>query len=122
LRIAVRPTPGFSWAAGDLMAAQEPELVVLGRTIRQIRQRRGMATSDLALAVDIPPERLEALEGGRYDPRYDLLVALASALGVGIAVLVASGEARGMLRHGERRLTPEEFRQHFGHLPTDGEG
>jgi hypothetical protein len=24
--------------------------------------------------------------------------------------------------HGERSLTPEEFEQHFGHLPTDGEG
>jgi hypothetical protein len=23
---------------------------------------------------------------------------------------------------GERRLTPEEFEQHFGHLPVDGEG
>ena len=22
----------------------------------------------------------------------------------------------------ERRLTPQEFEQHFGHLPTDGEG
>jgi hypothetical protein len=25
-------------------------------------------------------------------------------------------------RRGERRLTPEEFEQHFGRLPTDGEG
>jgi hypothetical protein len=25
-------------------------------------------------------------------------------------------------RHGERDLTPEEFEQHFGALPTDGEG
>jgi Sigma-70, region 4 len=30
---------------------------------------------------------------------------------------------RAMLaRHGERRLTPKEFEEHFGHLPTDGEG
>jgi hypothetical protein len=30
---------------------------------------------------------------------------------------------RAMLaRHGERRLSPEEFEQHFGRLPTDGEG
>jgi hypothetical protein len=27
-----------------------------------------------------------------------------------------------LARHGERRLTPEEFEQHFGRLPTDGEG
>lgn len=25
-------------------------------------------------------------------------------------------------RHGERRLTPEEFAEHFGHLPQDDEG
>ncbi len=25
-------------------------------------------------------------------------------------------------RHGERRLSPEEFEKHFGHLPQDGEG
>jgi hypothetical protein len=27
-----------------------------------------------------------------------------------------------LARHGERELTPEEFEQHFGELPTDGEG
>ncbi|MGA9316300.1 MAG: hypothetical protein WBV77_16935 [Solirubrobacteraceae bacterium] len=27
-----------------------------------------------------------------------------------------------LARHGERKLTPEEFEQHFGQLPTDGEG
>jgi hypothetical protein len=27
-----------------------------------------------------------------------------------------------LARHGERKLSPEEFEQHFGQLPTDGEG
>lgn len=27
-----------------------------------------------------------------------------------------------LAHHGERKLTPEEFEQHFGQLPTDGEG
>ncbi len=27
-----------------------------------------------------------------------------------------------LARHGERKLNPEEFEQHFGQLPTDGEG
>jgi hypothetical protein len=27
-----------------------------------------------------------------------------------------------LARAGARELTPEEFEQHFGHLPTDGEG
>jgi hypothetical protein len=27
-----------------------------------------------------------------------------------------------LARYGERRLTDDEFEQHFGQLPTDGEG
>ena len=27
-----------------------------------------------------------------------------------------------LARQGGRRLTPEEFERHFGHLPRDGEG
>lgn len=27
-----------------------------------------------------------------------------------------------LARYGERKLTPEEFEQHFGRLPTDDEG
>jgi len=27
-----------------------------------------------------------------------------------------------LFRHDERELTPAEFEQHFGELPTDGEG
>ena len=27
-----------------------------------------------------------------------------------------------LARHGEQRLSPEEFERHFGDLPSDGEG
>ncbi len=27
-----------------------------------------------------------------------------------------------LARHGEHELSADEFEQHFGHLPTDGEG
>jgi hypothetical protein len=37
-------------------------------------------------------------------------------------LLSAIGEPPLRLAPGERRLTPEEFDQHFGQLPTDGEG
>jgi hypothetical protein len=41
----------------------------------------------------------------------------------GCVLLRADLSVRVMLaRHGECRLTPEEFEQHFGQLPTDGEG
>jgi hypothetical protein len=41
----------------------------------------------------------------------------------GRVVLRPDLSVRAMLaRHGERKLTPDEFEQHFGDLPTDGEG
>jgi hypothetical protein len=41
----------------------------------------------------------------------------------GRVVLRPDLSVKAMLaRHGERRLTSEEFEQHFGQLPADGEG
>ena len=41
----------------------------------------------------------------------------------GRVVLRPDLSVKAMLaRHGERRLTSDEFEQHFGQLPTDGEG
>jgi hypothetical protein len=41
----------------------------------------------------------------------------------GRVVLRPDLSVKAMLaRHGERKLTPEEFEQHFGQLPTDAEG
>lgn len=41
----------------------------------------------------------------------------------GRVVLRPDLSVKAMLsRHGERELTPAEFEQHFGELPTDGEG
>ncbi len=36
--------------------------------------------------------------------------------------LVSAPVQDPLLEPDERRLTPEEFREHFGDLPTDGEG
>jgi hypothetical protein len=41
----------------------------------------------------------------------------------GRVVLRPDLSVKAMLaRHGARELTPDEFDQHFGELPTDGEG
>lgn len=41
----------------------------------------------------------------------------------GRVVLCPDLSVRAMLsRHGERELSPDEFEQQFGELPTDGEG
>lgn len=60
------------------------------------------------LLKEMPEERvpvaLEALEA----------VIWGEEAGTSVEVILA--------RHGESRLSPEEFKRHFGDLPTDGEG
>jgi transcriptional regulator with XRE-family HTH domain len=173
------------------MSHNNPNLIALGRAARQLREERGLTHPELASAADLDRGLIEAIEDGRHDPHYDVLLALADGLGVRPSAIVkriegpdtdtlasafgrrlrevrterglsqedlasrtgvhATAIARlergrrepllktivrvadglgvppgtlldGLARHGERRLTPEEFEEHFGHLPTDGEG
>lgn len=102
-----------------------PSLVLLGRAIERVREEHGMTPAELAAAAGVKRRRLVALEAGRLDPDYDLLVPLAQALGVRLSTFFIRAEALSpspLLAPGERRLTSEEFEEHFGHLPTDGEG
>jgi transcriptional regulator with XRE-family HTH domain len=106
----------------------EKELAALGRVIRQERERKGMTPAQLAEAAGVERERLAALEAGRDRAPASLLFAVAGGLNARLGVLMARAEGLDLgvgamlARHGERRLTPEEFAEHLGHLPTDGEG
>lgn len=51
-----------------------------------------MSAPELATAGDIPTRRLQALEAGRLDPAYELLLALADALGVQPSALIIRAE------------------------------
>jgi transcriptional regulator with XRE-family HTH domain len=100
-------------------------LALLGRAIQLEREEHGMTPAELAAAAGVKRRRLAALEAGRHDPTYDLLVSLAQGLGVRLSTFPIRAEALSpspLLAPGERRLTPEEFEEHFGRLPTDGEG
>jgi transcriptional regulator with XRE-family HTH domain len=63
-------------------------LIALGRTVRHMREESGMSATGLAAAAGIERERLDAIEAGRFDPTYDVLLALAEGLGVEPAALV----------------------------------
>jgi transcriptional regulator with XRE-family HTH domain len=54
------------------------------------------------------------LERDKREPRLKTILRLADGLGV------SPGELLDDLAW--RQLTPEEFEEHFGDLPTDGEG
>jgi transcriptional regulator with XRE-family HTH domain len=72
-------------------------LARLARAIHELREQREMTQRELAVAVGVHEARISALERGRLDPDYALLVALAQALGVSLLELVMriEGLARG---------------------------
>jgi transcriptional regulator with XRE-family HTH domain len=106
------------------MTDDEEELIALGRAVRRERHAKGLSIEALARKAGMSTGYLGRIERGHGNPRWDKLRALASALDMSIFVLLRSDlSVEAMLaRHGERKLTPEEFEEHLGHLPTDGEG
>ncbi len=92
----------------------------LGRAIRRLRKAQHLTTEALAFKARVSAGHLGTIERGHCNPRLETLFGLAEGLDVTFEELVRTTEAEAA-RHGERRLTPEEFEQHFGQLPTDGE-
>ena len=70
------------------MSQPDPDLVVLGRSIRELREEHGMSNADLAVAARLTPERLAAIEAGDVDVTYDVIVELAAGIGVRPAQLI----------------------------------
>jgi transcriptional regulator with XRE-family HTH domain len=87
---------------------REQGLVILGQAIRWMRDQHGLSASELAAAAHVELQRVAALEAGRLDPTYDLLLALARALGVQPSALIACAEdiGRGWARLGARGARP----------------
>jgi transcriptional regulator with XRE-family HTH domain len=61
---------------------QQPDLLILGQAVRELRVERHRSIRDLATICGVPPRRLAALEAGRLDPDLELLAALARGIGV----------------------------------------
>jgi transcriptional regulator with XRE-family HTH domain len=70
------------------MTSTRKELIALGRTIREVRRERSIKPGDLATAAEIVPRHLAAIEAGKSDPSYDVLLALARGLGIEPGILV----------------------------------
>ncbi len=84
------------------MPESEPEpqrnLRSLGEAVRQLREQRGWSASELASELGVEGAYVSALEAGERDPDYELLLALARALGVRAAALI--GRAEDLTREG----------------------
>jgi transcriptional regulator with XRE-family HTH domain len=106
------------------MTDYEQELLTFGQAVRRERHAKGLSMASLAPKAGVSPKSLNRVELGQGSPTWNTLSAIASALDLSVSALLRpdlSVEAM-LARHGERRLTPEEFERDFGHLPTDGEG
>lgn len=89
--------------------------IAFGRRLpRELRAERGLSQEDLGRRTGLHATAIGRIERGGREPRLKSILRLAEGLGVPPGSLLDTLV--------ERRLTPEEFEQHFGHLPTDGEG
>jgi len=61
----------------------------LGRTVGELRGRRGLSQAALAGQASSSPARISEIEEGRADPELAEILALARALGVPAADLLA---------------------------------
>ena len=71
---------------------RDADLLVLGRAVRRVREQRGISIDELAGAIDIRRQRIDALESGHLDPSYELLLAVAEGLGMQPSALVILAE------------------------------
>jgi transcriptional regulator with XRE-family HTH domain len=58
------------------------ELIRFGETFRRVREREDVSVADLAARVGVDAEQINALEAGRLDPAFDVMIALADGIGV----------------------------------------
>jgi XRE family transcriptional regulator, fatty acid utilization regulator len=69
--------------------AEHAELIAFGRTVRQLRQERGLSVEAVAAGAGIAYGELDAIETGRLDPGSLGVLHLATALSVtGTALLL----------------------------------
>jgi transcriptional regulator with XRE-family HTH domain len=71
---------------------KEPNLLALGRAVKLMREQRNMSADELAASSGILRERIDALEAGRLDPTYELLLEIADGLGTKPSALVTLAE------------------------------
>jgi transcriptional regulator with XRE-family HTH domain len=71
---------------------QLTDLTLLGRTVRRLREQRGLSAEELADATGMTRQRIDLLETGHLDPTYELLLTLSEGLRTQPSTLVALAE------------------------------
>lgn len=71
---------------------KDADLLALGLAVRRMREQRGMSADELANATGMHRQCIGALENGRIDLAYELLLTLADGLGIQLSTLVTLAE------------------------------
>jgi transcriptional regulator with XRE-family HTH domain len=66
----------------------DAELLRLGESFRQVREQQRLSAQELAARTGIDIEHISALEAGRLDPTFDVMLALADGMGVRVSAFV----------------------------------
>jgi DNA-binding XRE family transcriptional regulator len=76
-----------------LSEAQQPaQLIALGNIVRMMREERDLSRGALAKAAGVARWRITAIEEGRLDPDFELLLRLADAMGTRCAEFFTRAE------------------------------
>jgi transcriptional regulator with XRE-family HTH domain len=67
-------------------------LLLLGAAFREIREQHGLGLGELADATGVGRARIAALEAGRLDADFELLLTLAEGLGVCVSAFFVRAE------------------------------
>jgi transcriptional regulator with XRE-family HTH domain len=74
---------------------EQAELIRFGQKIGQVREREGVSVAELAARSGVDATQINALEAGRFDPPFDVMIALADGVGVPLSALMPDdGEKR----------------------------
>jgi transcriptional regulator with XRE-family HTH domain len=61
---------------------RQHELVILGKAMQAVREQHSLSARDLAAAAGVAEAQINALEDGRLDPDFELLLVLAERMGI----------------------------------------
>lgn len=67
---------------------ERAELARFGKRFRQVREQQRVSVADLAARTGMAARRIGDLEAGRFDPTYDVMIALAEGMGVRVSALI----------------------------------
>jgi transcriptional regulator with XRE-family HTH domain len=73
---------------------EDDELIRFGQKIRQVREREGISVAERAVRTDIEAQKINALEAGRFDPPFDVMIAVADGIGVRLSTLISDDGAK----------------------------